>query len=152
MSDQQKPVTLWVAVLVLAIFLLFTSYVLWQITSHDEVAWSRLVFVHKGLEAIALAAVGYLFGKEVHRERAEKAEERAKNAENNHREAQGHRQAHAQKLAALINLIETKHERRTSLRSSSGTEAVESLEVGREIDADWKELLSFARKLREAND
>lgn len=33
------------------------------------------------LEAIAFAAIGWVFGREVHRERAEKAEQRAQTAE-----------------------------------------------------------------------
>ena len=39
--------------------------------------WDKAIFLYKGLEAIALAGAGFLFGREVHRERAESAEKRA---------------------------------------------------------------------------
>ena len=47
----------------------------------DELGWSRSVYVFGAVEAIACAGVGWLFGREVHREQAEQAEARAATAE-----------------------------------------------------------------------
>ncbi len=47
----------------------------------EELTWSRRVYIFAGVEAITFAGVGWLFGREVHRERAEVAEDRAANAE-----------------------------------------------------------------------
>jgi uncharacterized protein HemX len=43
----------------------------------DEKAWTRITWIVKGFEAIVFAAAGFLFGRQVNRERAEKAEQRA---------------------------------------------------------------------------
>src|ERR1051325_3701224 len=42
-----------------------------------EPLWSRSAYIYGGVEAIAFAAAGFLFGREVHRKRAEEAEKRA---------------------------------------------------------------------------
>ena len=42
--------------------------------SADELVWTRYVYLLSGVEAIAFAAAGFLFGKEVHRKQAENAE------------------------------------------------------------------------------
>lgn len=46
-----------------------------------EVVWARATWAFGAIEAIAFAAAGFLFGKEVNRERADKAEEGKKKAE-----------------------------------------------------------------------
>ena len=43
----------------------------------QEGPWQRLVWVFSGFEAIVFAAVGWFFGREVNRERAEHAETEA---------------------------------------------------------------------------
>ena len=63
MSNQMKNVASWIAFFALLAFGSFTYIGL------EERDWSRIVFLHKGVGAVALAAVGYLFGREVHRER-----------------------------------------------------------------------------------
>jgi hypothetical protein len=42
-----------------------------------EVLWERYIYLYGAVEAIAFAAAGFLFGREVNRQRAEKAEETA---------------------------------------------------------------------------
>ena len=44
-------------------------------TQTTELTWGRLIYLLNGVEAIAYAAAGFLFGREVNRARAEKAEE-----------------------------------------------------------------------------
>ncbi len=47
----------------------------------DEVHWSRLTYLFGSAEAIVFAFIGWLFGREVHRQRAEVAEKSARQAE-----------------------------------------------------------------------
>jgi hypothetical protein len=51
--------------------------------------WDAYIYLLAGVEAISFAAAGWLFGKEVHREQAETAEEARKDAEANRVEAIG---------------------------------------------------------------
>jgi len=65
-----------------------------------EVHWSRITYVYGGVEAIAFAAAGWFFGKEVNRQRADKAEERADRAQEEASTTQG-------KLSALLTYVDT---------------------------------------------
>jgi len=46
-----------------------------------ETEWGRNVYLYGGLEALAFAAAGFLFGREVNRQRAERAERHADSAQ-----------------------------------------------------------------------
>jgi hypothetical protein len=48
-----------------------------KVNTGDGLAWTRLIYLFGSAEALAFAAVGWLFGSEVHRARAESAEKRA---------------------------------------------------------------------------
>jgi len=50
----------------------------------NQASWERYVYLLSGVEAVVFAAVGWLFGKEVHREQAEKAEAKAEAATTKH--------------------------------------------------------------------
>lgn len=169
MSDRLQNIAFWIAVVALLAFGLLITHLLGKV-GVDETHWNRMVFLHKGVEAIALAAVGYLFGREVHRERAEKAESRANTAENDTRKAHGERHRHEQKLSDLIKFIETKHERKASSSLAGLMERQLALEPDAEHDlpgvkdfiakrrggsrtvepeSDWEELVRFASKVKE---
>lgn len=62
----------------LVVFALFTAYMVSQADNGNDVTWTRLAWIFSSVEAIAFAAAGALFGAQVHRERAEKAEEEAR--------------------------------------------------------------------------
>lgn len=47
----------------------------------SETEWLRRIYLFSGVEGIAFAAAGFLFGREVNRGRAEQAEKRAEQAE-----------------------------------------------------------------------
>jgi len=64
------------SLLALVGYAIFTIYLLRQ-TSVSEVVWTRTAYVFNGVETIAFAAAGFLFGSEVHRKQAENAEQRA---------------------------------------------------------------------------
>jgi len=72
----KSPLAGAVTVVALAAFFL-TVLALMQRTSTDDLTWTRSVYLLSGIEAVAFAGVGWLFGKEVHRERADNAEKRA---------------------------------------------------------------------------
>jgi hypothetical protein len=63
---------------VLTLLYIWLVYAMWQLTTTTkEIEWTRAVYLLSGVESIVFAAVGFLFGREVHRERANKAESRA---------------------------------------------------------------------------
>jgi hypothetical protein len=43
----------------------------------DERDWNQMIYLFGAVEAIAFSACGFFFGREVHRDRADKAEQRA---------------------------------------------------------------------------
>src|SRR2546430_6735 len=55
--------------------------------SMSEVLWGRYVYLLAGIETLTFTAVGWLFGKEVHREQAEAAQDQAKEAMGQMKEA-----------------------------------------------------------------
>ncbi|MCB0077619.1 MAG: hypothetical protein KDD73_09340 [Anaerolineales bacterium] len=63
---------------ILVAYGLFINLLLNRIDS-PEPAWSRYIMLFGSVEAIVFTAVGFLFGQEVNRERAEGAEEKAQN-------------------------------------------------------------------------
>lgn len=69
-----------VAALVLAGFAILVGILVAQVTA-GEVAWARLAWIFSGVEAIAFAAAGALFGSSVQRRHTEDAEARAIKAE-----------------------------------------------------------------------
>jgi len=79
-ASRRDAIAPFVAIATLGFFALVLVYLARQI-GLPQPQWDRLVFLLNGVEAIAFAAAGYLFGKEVNRQRAEKAEERADAAE-----------------------------------------------------------------------
>jgi hypothetical protein len=68
-----------VGILALAAFAVFINYLVTQ-TGATDVVWARLTYLLSGVEAVVFAAVGFLFGREVHRERAITAEAKADTA------------------------------------------------------------------------
>ncbi|OGO05722.1 MAG: hypothetical protein A2Z76_00465 [Chloroflexi bacterium RBG_13_56_8b] len=79
-SSLEKWVPYIVAFVILVIFGFFAYFMLGK-TGAEETEWTRSVYVFSGIEAIAFAAAGFLFGKEVHRAQAEKADDRAAQAQ-----------------------------------------------------------------------
>lgn len=67
----------------IALLLAFVGFQVWLFRHLDleQQRWDRAVFLLTGLEAVAFAGAGYLFGRDVHRVRAEKAEARADTSE-----------------------------------------------------------------------
>jgi hypothetical protein len=72
---------LFVAVVALVGFASIIAYLLSRTLAATELEWTRAVYLLNGVEAIAFAAAGFLFGKEVHRQQAESAQQLAKEAQ-----------------------------------------------------------------------
>lgn len=70
----------WVALIILFFFAVIVIY-MFKRTSANEIEWGRAVYIYGGVEAVAFAAAGFLFGREVNRQRAESAESRAEKNE-----------------------------------------------------------------------
>jgi hypothetical protein len=68
-----------VAIVILAAFAIVVGFMLLNADGNPEV-WERRVYVFSGVEAIVFTAVGWIFGREVHRGTAEQAKEDAKEA------------------------------------------------------------------------
>ena len=81
-------VGLFVAVLALFSFGLLIMYMLTRASGATELEWQRDVYLLSGVEAVAFAAAGFLFGKEIHRQQAAQATTRADKAEEKAAEAQ----------------------------------------------------------------
>jgi hypothetical protein len=75
-----------VAIVVIAALAWFIQYLL-QNATKGETVWQRYTYLLSGVEAVAFAAAGYLFGKDVHRGTAQQAEQRAEEAKGTANEA-----------------------------------------------------------------
>jgi hypothetical protein len=129
-----KEPTFWLAVAILVAFAGFMFLMLRQIAT-DENTWNRWLFIYGGVEAIVFAAAGYLFGREVHRERAEVAEELAETATDDLRVANEARlqaeQQEAETLARAQALVTVaKAERAAAVDQSDASRAANKRENG----------------------
>lgn len=79
-ANGRDRATIWIGVAVLMGFAVLVIYMFSLLTS-SEATWSRALYLFAGVEAIAFAAAGYFFGREVNRQRADIAESRASQAE-----------------------------------------------------------------------
>lgn len=77
-SNFATGVALVIAIAALAFFVVQVFYMQSLLKANvPELDWTRAVYLFGAVEALAFAAAGYLWGREVNRQRAEKAEARA---------------------------------------------------------------------------
>jgi len=72
--------SLWVAVFAVAVWLIFSIFMLIVANGSSDVQWTRMAWVFGSVEAIAFAAAGALFGTSVQRDQTVQAEQRAQAA------------------------------------------------------------------------
>jgi cytochrome bd-type quinol oxidase subunit 1 len=84
--------------LVTVAFGAFAAYLVLNADTTNQTEWQRWVYIFGSVEAIAFTAVGWVFGKEVNRQRAESAEGAAKAATKEVKET--HQKA--SKLAGMV--------------------------------------------------
>ena len=79
------------AAITIVLLAAFASFILYLIHKSNvaELRWDRLTYLFNGVEAIVFAAVGWLFGREVHRAQAASAEQRAGQERQRADQAQG---------------------------------------------------------------
>ncbi|MDH3733773.1 MAG: hypothetical protein OEU54_09575 [Gemmatimonadota bacterium] len=90
----------WTAVAVLIVFLVILGYMFFNVDETNEVRWHRVLFLYGGVEALAFAAAGYLFGRETSRGEVAKAEDQADTAKQDAVDATG-KAARAKTAATL---------------------------------------------------
>ncbi len=102
-----------VAVCALLAFLALVLLMFFQRDS-SETSWSRLVYLLTGLQAVAFAGAGWIFGKEVHKGEAQRAEQdvqterqRASKSEDKAQAAAGVAHAEQLRAARLVQAVET---------------------------------------------
>jgi hypothetical protein len=114
LSFTQGLIPLLVAIFVLWYFgtTLKRMFGLTSPTAVNEIEWGRNVYLYSGLEALAYAAAGFLFGREVNRQRAERAEQTASKAQQDanaaHRAA-ANNAAGAKALAESVRAVDDAH-------------------------------------------
>ena len=75
-----KRVKMVLAAVILVGYIVFVVYMASAANDPNDLKWTRLVYIFGSAEAIVFGTVGWIFGREINRERAEKAEERATKA------------------------------------------------------------------------
>jgi len=104
----QNPIALAMAALVLIAFAVVLGYMIHIASGADDKLWTRSTYLFGSIEAIAFAAAGFIFGKEVHRQQAANAERRA-DAADQKASAASQKAAEATKAASSIkSLVDTK--------------------------------------------
>lgn len=100
------------AIIILVAYIIFIASMLYN-SDTLELTWTRRLYLFSGLEAIVFAALGYVFGKDIHRVRAENAEQNVdqakkeadkakKEAENAKEQAQHEKEKGIQLSTAII--------------------------------------------------
>jgi hypothetical protein len=144
-----KDIVTWsVAVLLVLFFLGVNIYMLWSVNVDDERQWTRAIYLYSGVEAIAFAAAGFLFGREIHRQRADTAEERAEKAEQRadkaNYEAVKNKEA-SDKGKVLAKAVNVKNALQANKAATYG--GLGPAEVSKITQADFHELATLANEL-----
>ncbi|HHV23258.1 MAG TPA: hypothetical protein GXX65_01485 [Methanosarcina sp.] len=104
-----SPLIVATAIVILIGLAIFIIYMLRHVSA-DDTEWTRYIYILTGVEAVGFAAAGYLFGKDVNRVRAEKAEARADSAQNIANDAQKRAVKAETKGNDLANFVRNKAE------------------------------------------
>lgn len=94
-------IVLLIAAMALLFFGWLTITMLGKTAEQSETTWSRALYLYRGVEALAFAAAGFLFGREVQRRRADEAEERATRAQETAQAAMARGEALAEAVRAV---------------------------------------------------
>ena len=93
-----------IAILLLIAYGIFMVYLL-KVIETKEPTWSRMMMLFTSLEALAFTAAGYIFGREVHKKRAEIAESEKEKAQNEAEEAKADKQKERDKGLSLASML-----------------------------------------------
>jgi len=136
-----------VTVVALAGLAIFVVFLLGRVSA-TQADWDRYIYLLSGVEAVVFAAVGWLFGKEIHREQASKAESARDSAEGAKADAEARAAAEEAKGTALANAIiatsATQPQRQAALGRAGLADIDRAIEVtGLGVD----ELAAMARRI-----
>jgi hypothetical protein len=121
------------AVVAVSALLLFVVLIILMFVarSGSDTAWNRLVYLLTGVEAVAFAGAGWVFGKEVHRAEVQRVEdqvkteqERADQAEGDARQANENAQAERLRGARIVQAVETANAQRQQPAQARGEQEV----------------------------
>lgn len=136
----------WVGVALVVVYISGLAYVLFGEVGADDRTWARVIYILGGIETLAFAATGYIFGREVNRERAVNAEEKADDAQKGSEEAKARAAASEANGKALAQAIQAK-----AAISAGTTPADGGLErlggAAGQAAPDVQELAELARRL-----
>ena len=104
---------------VLVAYGFFVYYLIGKVNAEDP-DWSRLIYLFSGVEAIVFAAAGFLFGKEVNRKRAERAEKDVKQVEKQKDVAQ-EEAVEERKKALILGAMAIQAEQTATINSDQGS-------------------------------
>lgn len=124
---------------------LFIVYLL-QLLTAEEREWSRAVYIFAAVEAVGFAAAGFFFGAEVHRERAENAENRADQAQIQVNQAEKQAVAVEEKGKALKIQIDAKAQSYSNRRSQAFGD-FDPKQAASVAQSDVEELARIAKEL-----
>lgn len=99
-------VALYAAVGALVLLGFFATYLLYVVPTVSDAQWTKYMSLLGVPQAIGFAGAGWLWGREVHREQAAKAEARAITATADAAAAKADAQKQTQKLNDLVNMIQ----------------------------------------------
>lgn len=133
------------------IFFAFQIYYMRSLTGAEtpESQWGRSVYLFAGVEAIAFAAAGFLFGREVNRQRAEKAENRADKSQKDATDAKTKTAEVLSKAKSLTELASLKAGGQTQKAARYGSLGAQAASVATQTttQADLEEVAELARRL-----
>jgi hypothetical protein len=113
--------------------------------AEGEPQWSHLVYVYGGIEAIAFAAAGFLWGREVNRQRAETAEQTATLATHQAQQAQVRAAQQEQRGRAVAALVAQKVGSAAAKAATFGSLGLAAVHTA--TQADLQEIDEFARTM-----
>jgi len=132
------------AVFILAGYAFFLYFLIGKASTEvDEKIWTRLIYLFAGVEAIVFSAAGFIFGRQVNRGRALKAEKDAKEAQKNEKEATASASKEKAKGENLAQLILSKVEKPATAEDQF---KVRGISAGKE-DNEIVDLAIFAKKV-----
>jgi uncharacterized integral membrane protein len=139
-TNPKEVVAYIVSIIVLVGFAVFIVHLL-NSTAAAELQWQRAVYLFSGVEAIAFAAAGFLFGREINRKRAERAEKEGDTAKQEAKTAE----KNALRGKALFEYIKAKAEGQRDKAEPYG--ALGGDKAQQVIKADFKEMETYAKGL-----
>lgn len=140
-GNSKNGAVLGVAILVLVAYAIAVAFLFVQSKTAPSETWTRYTYLLGGIEAIAFAAVGYLFGKEVHRQQAVNAEKRAADAQQQATIATSDAAAAQSKGQSLAKMIKVK------ASTEAKADVVGAGGGGGGTGSQWEEAATFAQSL-----